>query len=240
MWKSHLDRWPEASDSPSGADRVHPDDPPGSWRGDGNRYLNPEQNAEVGRIIELLRRPEKAVSELLQKIQQDNPHGGFLAGLDHRLKDDQRLKEKIADKMVVKIDGSAADAARTINDALRYTFCFSTDQYVRGYGDVHQRLESAGYRMTYRKNHWLDDHPQYKGINSRWDTPDGGRFELQFHTPESFFAKEHLTRPSYRRLRSPETSRPEQRELMAFQAQVSAAVPAPTDISRIPDHQVRT
>ena len=57
-------------------------------------------------------------------------------------------------------------------------------------------LSLAGYQMTYSKNHWLDD-PQYKGINSRWETPDGGRFELQFHTQESFYAKEVLTHRSY-------------------------------------------
>ena len=67
--------------------------------------------------------------------------------------------------------------------------------------DVRQKLESAGCQMTYSKNHWMDD-PQYKGVNSRWETPDGGRFELQFHTPDSFYAKEELTHPSYDRLRS--------------------------------------
>ena len=53
-------------------------------------------------MIELLRRPEKAVTELLRKIQQDNPYGGHLVGLDHRLKGEDRLKEKIVDKMGVE------------------------------------------------------------------------------------------------------------------------------------------
>ena len=239
LWKAHLERWPEPDEGPAAVDRSRPDDPPGSWRGAGDQYLAPEQNAQADRMIELLRRPEEAVTELLRKIQQDNPYGGHLVGLDHRLKGEDRLKEKIVDKMGVKADTSPTDAARTINDAVRYTFCFSNDEYVRGHGDVRRRLELAGYKLTYSENHWLDD-PQYKGVNSRWETPDGGRFELQFHTQESFYAKEVLTHPSYRRLRSTATSRAEERALMDYQRQVSAAVPQLPEIWRISDHQVRT
>ena len=43
--------------------------------------------------------------------------------------------------------------------------------------------------MIYSKNHWRDD-PEYKGINTRWITPEGQRFEVQFHTAESFHAKQ--------------------------------------------------
>ena len=126
LWKAHLERWPSlAEGSASDADKSRPDDPPGSWRGAGDRYLAPEQNAEADRIIELLRKPEKAVTELLQKIQQDNPYGGYLVGLDHRLKGEDRLKEKIVDKMRVKVGSSRQPTPlATINDAVRYTFCF--------------------------------------------------------------------------------------------------------------------
>ena len=51
---------------------------------------------------------------------------------------------------------------------------------------MHERLESVGYQMIFRANRWVDD-PEYRGMNSRWLTPDGDRFELQFHTPESFY-----------------------------------------------------
>ena len=57
---------------------------------------------------------------------------------------------------------------------------------------MHERLESTGYRMIFRANRWIGD-PEYRGMNTRWVTPEGDRFELQFHTPESFFAKESLT-----------------------------------------------
>lgn len=237
LWQRHIARWPDGPRKP-GADRAYPDDPPGSWRGDGDRYLSPEDNVEADRLISGLREPEKAVTGLLQEIEGDSKFGGHLVGLDHRLKGDERLKEKIVDKMGAKGDISPVDAVSTINDAVRYTFCIDTKVYVQGYGDLHERLESAGCRMVYRRNHWLDD-PGYKGINSRWETSAGGRFELQFHTKESFYAKEDLTHPPYERLRSPSTSRAERRELRAFQRQVAVAVPGPQGVDQIQNYGVR-
>src|SRR6266567_503723 len=236
LWQAHLNRWP---DKPAQADRPRPDDPPGSWRGDGNRYLSPKDNAEADKIISLLRGPEEAITEQLIQIQNDNPHGGYLAGMKHRIKGEDRLKEKIVDKMGVKGDNTPAGASATINDALRYTFCFDIKGYGQGYWHVRERLESAGYQMTYSKNHWPVD-PLYKGINSRWTTPAGDRFELQFHTRESFCAKEELTHDPYKRLRQPGTSRHERSDLMAFHGEVSAAIPKPPDIAEIPDYRVRT
>ncbi len=218
-------------------DHARQGDPPGSWRGDGDRYLSPEQNVEADRLIAELRRPEEAVTKALLHILQENTYGGRLEGLDRRLKGVARLKEKIADALESEVGSSVADAVRSISDAVRYTFSFHRDQYVLGSGDVRGRLESAGYVMIYSQNHWRDD-PEYKGINTRWKTPDGGRFELQFHTFESFHAKEQLTHRSYDRRRSPRTSRSEQRALIAYQQSVCAVVPEPTGVSEIPDKRM--
>ena len=53
-------------------------------------------------------------------------------------------------------------------------------------------------------------------------TPEGQRFEVQFHTPDSFHAKHHVTHLAYERIRDPTTSRAELRELHAFQREVSS------------------
>jgi hypothetical protein len=89
-------------------------------------------------------------------------------GLEHRIKGPQRLKEKIADAAKGELGSSPADVVQ-VSDAIRYTFCFSRDSYVQGYGDVSQKLEALGYQMVYCKNRWLGD-PQYKGVNTRWRT----------------------------------------------------------------------
>ena len=100
LWRAHLACWPEKQDD---AEPDRRDDPPGSWRGAGERYLNPDQHAEAGKQIELLHKPEEAVTKLLKQIEHENPHGAVLVGLEHRLKGADRLKEKIADKMNAKV-----------------------------------------------------------------------------------------------------------------------------------------
>jgi hypothetical protein len=234
----HLEKWPEP-EKQLAADRARPGDPPGSWRGEGDRYLSPEENAESDRLIALLREPEEITTKTLVQIQQENLYGGRLEGLDHRFKRTERLKEKIADKIGVKADTGPAEAVGAIADAIRYTFSFRKDDYVSGYRDVEKRLEDAGFQTTYRKNHWLGD-PQYKGINTRWTAPGGARFELQVHTHESFHAKDQLTHPSYRRLRTPGVSRAERRALIAFERTVSAAVSAPSGVGETHDRAERT
>ncbi|HEX5191018.1 MAG TPA: hypothetical protein VFW16_15855, partial [Streptosporangiaceae bacterium] len=184
-WKSHEARWP---DKP--ADKTRHDDPPGSWRGRGDHYLNPRENSEADCLIADLQRPEPQITQLLQEIERDNSHGGVLAGLEHRLKGTDRLKEKIITRAEGDLGGSLTDVVNEIKDAIRYTFCFNPEQYVSGYFAVCQRLESAGYQMIeIPRNRWGDD-PEYNGINTCWQQAGGGRFELQFHTPESFYAKE--------------------------------------------------
>jgi hypothetical protein len=87
--------------------------------------------------------------------------------------------------------------------------------------------------MYYSKNYWA--HPEYKGINTRWVTPEGQRFEVQLHTPDSFHAKHQVTHLAYERIRDPTTSRAELRELHAFQREVSSWIRVPDGTTDIPD-----
>jgi hypothetical protein len=89
--------------------------------------------------------------------------------------------------------------------------------------------------MFYSKNHWRDD-PEYKGINTRWLTPEGQRFKIQFHTAESFHAKQQVTHKSYERLRSPLTSDNERQELRVFQRNVCSWLDVPEGAAAISDY----
>ena len=40
--------------------------------------------------------------------------------------------------------------------------------------------ENRGHEMYYSKNWWANS--EYKGVNTRWVTAEGQRFEVQFHT----------------------------------------------------------
>jgi hypothetical protein len=78
---------------------------------------------------------------------------------------------------------------------------------------------------------------EYKGINTRWVTPERQRFEVQFHTPESFHAKEDITHKAYERIRNATITDRERKELREFQREVSRAVPIPDGAMDIPDYK---
>jgi hypothetical protein len=231
----HVRRWPDDRVA-SVVDRSL--DPAGSWRGDGGQQLSPEQHAQSKDVIARMQRTEEALTKRMGDAEQENACGGWLAGLEFCRKGEDRLKEKIADSLKIAPAKTPIEVMREIPDAIRYTFCFEPDNYSDGYWNVKQRLEARGYQMIYSKNHWRDD-PEYKGINTRWLTQDGDRFEVQFHTPESFHAKQQVTHGSYERIRNRLTSRSERRELEAFQQEVSACITAPGEVAHIPDYEER-
>ena len=158
--------------------------------------------------------------------ERENSSGGWLAGLEFRLKGEDRLKEKIAEKVEHEPGRTPVEALGKINDAIRYTFCFEAASYADGYQEVKHWLEARDYKMVYSKNHWRDD-PEYKGVNTRWITTEDQRFEIQFHTAESFHAKQQITHMCYERLRNPLTSDDERQELRAFQRDVCSRLPVP-------------
>ena len=101
------------------------------------------------------------------------------------------------------------------------------------------RRQTSALRIARRPSKILKSQAEYKGINTRWLTAEGQRFEVQFHTPDSFHAKNHVTHLAYERLRDTSTSRAELRELHAFQRQVSSRIQAPDGAADIPDYKER-
>jgi hypothetical protein len=125
---------------------------------------------------------------------------------------------------------------RTLPDAIRFTFCFEAANYWDGYLEIKRRLEACGNKMVYSRNHWRDD-LEYKGINTRWIASDGQRYEVQFHTAESFHAKQQVTHRSYERLRNPLTPAQERSELRSLQRDVSSQIIAPKGAANISDYR---
>ena len=228
MWADHERRWPET--------RRHAADLTTAHHQDDSPRPSPERQAETAEAIGRVREAEPRLSADAQAIEQENKdtHGGWLEGFDHRIKGEDRLEEKIADGLsTTSPDATPKQVLRLIPDAIRFTYCFQAENYTRGYHDIRERLESRGHEMYYSKNYWA--HPEYKGINTRWVTQEGQRFEVQFHTPDSFHAKHQVTHLAYERIRDPTTSRAELRESHAFQREVSSWIQVPDGATDIPD-----
>jgi hypothetical protein len=228
-WEDHVRRWPDEKVA-AAVDRSR--DPERSWRGDGNQYLDPEQHAQAKAEIARVQRTEEALTKHMTETERETG-SGWLEGLDHRRKGDERLKEKIADLLDTGApDATPEEVVHTIPDTIRYTFCAEPNSYNSAYWDIKNHLQDRGYEMRYCENHWSST--QYKGVNTRWATPEGHLFEVQFHTPESFHAKESVTHTSYERLRNSLTTDSERRELMEFQREVCTWIATPAGASDIP------
>jgi hypothetical protein len=225
-WEKHEQNYPERTRP---APRSQAD---GGWLADGGRRLSPEQNAEASKACEDIRAEGREVILPAMERVEAADSGRRLAGLEHMLKGEDRLKEKIADEMTAKPALAIGNAVDTVVDPVRFTFTYSPQRYAEGTLSDVERLKSEGFELVKLKNLWTDD--QYKGINSQWRRPETGlRFEVQFHTPESLEAKE-LTHKAYERIRS--TASPaERQELKVYQRQVNALLDTPPGTAEIKD-----
>jgi len=232
MWGEYKRRFPPEERPP--VDRST--DPPGSWRGDSSRYLDPSKNerteAECDRIVE---REEKIISPRLREVESCDLDR-HLVGFEERRKGRDGIKEKVAKGMAEK-GLSLEEAIALVPDSIRFTFQYKEARYTEGVWSDIARLQEQGFKLEKRKNSWSDE--QYKGINSQWIEPvSGQRFEVQFHTRISFEAKQ-ITHPAYERLRTYQADKFEEMVLEAFQRKVTAEVPIPLGAAEIPDYPER-
>jgi hypothetical protein len=229
IWTEYQRKWPPAERS--SADRST--GPSDSWRGDRGRSLDNADNSRVeAECDHIARREKERISPAMRSVESQDPDR-HLVGFERRLKDRDRIKEKVYDKME-ELFCSAEEAVSVVSDTIRYTFQYREARYTQGVWTDLERLKDEGFKLHQLKNSWSDD--QYKGINTQWIEPDTGqRFEVQFHTGISFEAKQ-LTHDAYERLRTKQADKFEQMVLGAFQAKVAADVPVPPGATDIPDY----
>src|SRR5882724_8926635 len=147
----------------------------------------------------------------------------------------QRLRSQAtaAEKTVTpQLQELAVDSGGGVNDALRYTMVFDDGSLSTGATGVMESLEKAGYTKVQVKNTFLPDSP-YKGVNTVYETPTGQRFELQFHSPESYNMKQSVTHTLYKTARLPGTPRSVQNQLLEQMRSNSSSVPQPDNIDLI-------
>jgi hypothetical protein len=216
-WEEHKARYP---DRERATPQTHPD---GSWSCGEDRKLSPDQNAEVNRGYTRIRDiGERDIVPGLLAIEAMDA-SRHLAGFDHRIKGEDRLKEKVAERMRTK-GRTPAQALTEIPDVVRSTYQYSESGYTAGVLEDVKRLADQGFVQVELRNSWDDD--QYKGVNTRWREPESNAlFEIQFHTQASLEAKE-LTHQAYELIRS--TAQDDERaELKEYQRHVNSMVPIP-------------
>ena len=162
----------------------------------------------------------------MRRIEAELEHGTLVPDTEKfALKSPDRFKEKLAKMISLEPDVAPGDHAARIHDGIRYTFVFDDQFYSAGVRSIENRLAGNGHKLVERKPSWLGE--EYKGINSHWrDSATGQSFEVQFHTPASWAAKQQ-THDSYEKIQNPATTPEERARLRAYEREVVASVPIP-------------
>ena len=181
------------------------------------------------RLLKKASEAEKNVTPDLKKLADAN--GAKMEGLDYRLKTKESLTRKIAND-ARENNATPTEAAQNINDTLRYTMVLDKKSLATGANGVMKSLEDAGYTKIQVKNTFKPG-AVYKGVNTTFESPQGQKFELQFHTPESFDMKQNVTHGLYEKARLSETSPAEKAALVKQMRALSDSVPQPDNIDQI-------
>ena len=161
-WEQHQDRV-SRRERERATPQAHTD---GSWSSGEARRLTPEQNAEATKACaDIHDEGERVARPAMLQIEAADPNRS-LVGLEHMLKGEDRLKEKIADALQGRPGLTVTQALSIVPDPVRFTFEYSPDGYADGVLADVERLKEIGLEEVKLKNLWSDG--QYKGINSQW------------------------------------------------------------------------
>lgn len=197
---------------------------------DGNYYTVPASmkypewkayNEAVGR--------EPEITETLKSIVSGN--NAHLEGLEFRTKTPESFMQKVQGDMTEK-HITASAAIQRVYDTVRYTSVLKPDSFLVSYTGVVDGLNKKGYTVLRVKNTLGNPDAIYRGVNAVIADPTGFKFELQFHTKESFDAKQKM-HGLYEQARASGTSKAEQRRLEAEMQRISESIVLPKGIQHI-------
>ena len=148
------------------------------------------------KLYERAEKNEPAITKDMTSIA--SKLGSRMYGLEHRLKQPTSLAGKIgsdAKSDMIRFE----DAAKGINDTIRYTMISSSGSFSNNYSRTVRALTRKGYSELKTKNYYsmyYEGKVKHKALQSIFKSPDGQTFEVQFHTTSSQAAKE-LKLPLY-------------------------------------------
>ena len=189
---------------------------------------NPQATGLPEDVVAAAREVRKRAAQLDRDITKQvidiaNGQGARLEGLDFRLKSEQSIARKVAER-AAETGADPLTVAQGLSDITRYTMTFPRDSYVEAVNGALRDLETAGNALR-TKNYWKQG-DRYQGINVAMTTPEGIKVELQFHTPRSLKVKED-THGLYEKFRV-STDNSERWKLFKQIVRASMSIPMPS------------
>lgn len=188
---------------------------------------------------------KKGMAIATDMIDTAQSMGNHLQGIEYCLKGGESLSRKIKDDMLdakaLGIERSAEDAFNAMNDIARFTVITNEDDMVDKFIDFLNIQKKKGYRVVNIKNKWVDRagkpfRDNYHGLHLIMKAPNGLTYETQFHTNESFDAKQNKTHDDYEIWRKSETPDDVKAECQERMCKVWDNVKAPKDMNKIKNY----
>jgi hypothetical protein len=217
----------------------------GSWEWNG-RYLTPDECQIADEALNRIRRAEgrnvfgsyghSGLTPAMRRLEAQLERGQLLPDTESSaLKPADPFKQRLADLIRRHPDKPAGELSSEVHDGIRYVYIFEAEHYADATLQVHSRLKGQGFELEVRRNSWRN--PEHKGVNTRWRDPAHDIvFEVQFHTPESWDARQRAD-ASYQKIMDAATTPAERARLRVMQTEISAAIPVPPRCTAIPDYR---
>ncbi|HIF5536110.1 minor capsid protein [Pasteurella multocida] len=166
-------------------------------------------------------------NDMLSIVKQSN---GYLDGLDYRLKSIDSITRKVQ-MDIIKTGITEGESLSKITDIVRYTTIFESKNFTQNYFRMQKILTEKGYNITRVKNTWRKG-AVYKGINTIIEK-DGIKFEMQYHTKQSFDLKNGKLHELYEKARVINGSSEELKRLNEEMKNLSDQLETPVAIGKI-------
>jgi hypothetical protein len=197
-------------------------------------------------VIKSYQTAQLLAQELLLQAQKNEPNitadlqniaekvTAEMVGLERKFKTEESLTRKLAETAEVSSE-KIERVAESVNDALRYTFVLPFEIYAESFQKAIEILINSDYQVPKKRiwNAWKNigrsRDKGYRGINITVISSQNQKFELQFHTAESFALKTE-THNLYKELRSKMVSEKREIELITKMKKAAWRVSKPEGI----------
>ncbi|MDT4893296.1 MAG: hypothetical protein QOE97_2331 [Pseudonocardiales bacterium] len=207
--------------------------------GESSRTATAESNDLAGQLFTMAKSSLAEVSGHVNKVTTDA--GGKREGQDYALKDQDGLAGKIAEELAkLTKDGQdpkeamqKLDVASVVGDALRFTIIYPFEGFTQKVLGAMSELEKLGYKAEKVGNTFKNPDAMYRGINTNWRAGKGIKWELQFHTDDSFVAKQKKNHGPYEGARILKDGDSRKGILEKQMKKVSAGIATPEQLDQV-------
>jgi hypothetical protein len=179
-------------------------------------------------VYDSARGAEKSITPDMEEIAGEL--GAEMVGLEFSVKTASSVEDKIRRK--VAAGETEENVIQGMSDLVRYTQQGRHDQIVVRAARTIKKLQEKGYDIIEVDNKYLNPDNNYKAVHINAMSPNGQKFELQIHSPESLGVKNKI-HPLYEEWRKVSTSQGRRDELAKQMKEISARLPIPDDIASV-------